>query len=126
MLPIFAGMIQPIGRHLIVEYYACPGEILDNTDLIEELMKEAALASGAHIRSSNFHKFDPIGVSGVIIIQESHLTIHTWPDQGYAAVDIFTCGDSVDPWKAYEALKNSLKCTDSRTREMFRGAELQK
>ncbi|MEL6251190.1 MAG: adenosylmethionine decarboxylase [Bacteroidota bacterium] len=118
--------MQPIGRHLIVEYYNCPGEILDNTDLIEELMKEAALAAGAHIRSVNFHKFDPIGVSGVIIIQESHLTIHTWPDQGYAAVDIFTCGDSVDPWKGFESLKNSLKCTDSRTKEMFRGAELKK
>jgi len=114
-------MIQPIGRHLIVEYYDCPTDILDNLSLIESHMQEAANESGAHIRSVNFHKFEPLGVSGVVIIEESHLTIHTWPKIGYAAVDIFTCGDSIDPWKAHEALKNKLQAKDAQVKELLRG-----
>ena len=82
-------MIQAIGRHLIIEYYDCPLHILDDLSLIESHLREAALVSGATIRSANFHKFDPLGVSGVVIIEESHLTIHTWPKIGYAAVDVF-------------------------------------
>jgi len=118
---IFAAMIQPIGRHLIVEYYNCPTEILDSQSLIELHMQEAARESGATIRSVNFHKFDPLGVSGVVIIEESHLTIHTWPKIGYAAVDIFTCGDLIDPWKAHESLKISLKAQKSQVKELLRG-----
>lgn len=114
-------MIQPIGRHLIVEYYDCPTNILDNLPLIESHMQEAAKESGAHIRSHNFHKFEPLGVSGVIIIEESHLTIHTWPKIGYAAVDIFTCGDLIDPWKAHEALKKKLQAKTAQVKELLRG-----
>ena len=54
-------------------------------------MRAAAEAAGARIISSQFHRFSPLGVSGVVLIAESHLTIHTWPERGYAAVDVFTC-----------------------------------
>lgn len=67
-------------------------------------MVSAALGAGAEIREVAFHKFSPHGVSGVVVISESHLAIHTWPELGYAAVDIFTCGETVDPWDAYRLL----------------------
>jgi len=70
-------------------------------------MKEAAIECGATIVESCFHMFNPHGVSGVVIISESHLAIHTWPELGYAAVDLFTCGEACDPKVAYEFLKKA-------------------
>lgn len=60
----------------------------------------AAVHAGAEVREVAFHKFSPQGISGVVVISESHLAVHTWPELGYAAVDVFTCGDRVDPWDA--------------------------
>ncbi|MEO1514552.1 MAG: adenosylmethionine decarboxylase [Bacteroidota bacterium] len=81
-----------LGTHVILELYGCPAELLQSPSEMERIMKEAAVACEAQIVQSNFHHFSPLGVSGVVIIQESHLTIHTWPEYGYAAVDIFSCG----------------------------------
>lgn len=80
------------GRHYLIELYDCPPERLRLPATSEDILLRAAAAMGATVVSSHFHAFSPHGVSGVIIIQESHLTIHTWPEHGYAAVDIFTCG----------------------------------
>jgi len=82
-----------LGQHLIVELYDCPADLLSDPVSIEKAMKTAADKMGATTVTSNFHHFSPLGVSGVVIIMESHLTIHTWPEYGYAAVDIFTCGE---------------------------------
>jgi S-adenosylmethionine decarboxylase proenzyme len=84
-------------------------------------MNQAAVHAGAKVVASAFHTFNPHGVSGVIVIAESHLSIHTWPEYGYAAVDIFTCGDIVNPWKAFEFLKDSLNSAHFSTMEMKRG-----
>ena len=97
-----------LGRHLLVEFYNCDRRVLDNVEMIDLYMNQAALASGATIVQSNFHRFEPWGVSGVVVIAESHLAIHTWPEYGYASVDLYTCGDSVDPMVAYEDLKIKL------------------
>ena len=105
--------IEQLGRHILVEYYNCDKEILKNHTIIEEHMKEAAIASNATIVTSCFHKFNPWGVSGAVIIQESHLTIHTWPEYGYASVDLFTCGDTVNPWLAFIYLEDALKAERS-------------
>ena len=70
---------------------------------------------------SVFHRYNPQGVSGVVVIAESHISIHTWPEYGYAAVDFFTCGDAVDPYEAHEYLKKSLKAQDSHITELKRG-----
>ncbi len=113
--------MKALGKHILVEFYDCDVKILNNTNLIKECMNKAAIESGAEIVSSNFHNFSPHGVSGVVIIAESHLTIHSWPEYGYAAVDLFTCGDEVDPWKGFEYLKISLKSKKSSTIEMKRG-----
>jgi S-adenosylmethionine decarboxylase len=113
--------IGQLGRHILVEFYNCDKDILNNYDLIERYMNEAAIKAKATIVQSVFHMFNPWGVSGAVIIQESHLTIHTWPEYGYAAVDLFTCGESVDPWIAFEYLQDKLKATRTETTEVPRG-----
>jgi S-adenosylmethionine decarboxylase proenzyme len=97
-----------LGRHLIVEFTDCDRELLDNTDQLEVHMKEAVRRSGATIVQSVFHRYNPHGVSGVVVIAESHISIHTWPEYGYAAVDFFTCGESVDPLLAFEHMRDAL------------------
>ncbi len=82
-----------LGRQVTVEYHDCNRKVLFSRDKVEQAMLTAARESGATIISSSFHEFTPQGVSGVVIIAESHLTVHAWPEHDYAAVDIFTCGD---------------------------------
>ncbi|WP_414045787.1 adenosylmethionine decarboxylase [Macrococcus equi] len=113
--------LTTLGRHVLIEYYNCDKEILKDHDAIERIMNEAAVVSGATIVESCFHTFNPYGVSGAVIISESHLAIHTWPEYGYASVDVFTCGDSVNPWKAEEFLQTKLKAELSDSFEMGRG-----
>jgi S-adenosylmethionine decarboxylase proenzyme len=84
-------------------------------------MKEAAEAAGATVVESAFRKFEPHGVSGVLVISESHLTIHTWPEFGYAAIDLFTCGCNADPWKAFERLSSYLGSSRTTSIEILRG-----
>ena len=113
--------LEQLGRHILVEFYNCDKNILKDYDLIEEFMKNAAIKSNATIVESCFHKFNPWGVSGAVIIQESHLTIHTWPEFGYASVDLFTCGDKVNPWIGFEYLQDVLKAERSESTEISRG-----
>ena len=100
--------MKATGRHLLVEYQECDKEILNNQEMIETIMREAAVAADTTIVTSVFHPFFPQGISGVVVIEESHLSIHTWPEYGYAAVDFFTCGNG-DPEKAHDVLKEGLK-----------------
>ena len=112
--------INALGRHILVEYYNCDSELLKNPKFIETYMKEAAIKMGATIVESCFHHFNPYGVSGAVIISESHLTIHTWPEYGYAAVDLFTCGN-IDPWVGFDYLERELKSNFSESTEIPRG-----
>jgi len=113
--------VRALGYHLLIEFNGCDHGILNDVGRIKSLLDEAALVSGASIVDSIFHRFNPHGVSGVVVIAESHLAIHTWPEYGYAAVDLFTCGETVDPWKAYEFLKKGLKPQSTSTKEILRG-----
>lgn len=112
---------EQLGRHILVEYYNCDKEILNSYDKVEEYMLQAAKEAKATVVASTFHMFNPWGVSGAVIIQESHLTIHTWPEYGYAAVDLFTCGDTVNPWDAFEYLEKKLKAEKVDYTEISRG-----
>jgi len=114
-------MTQALGRHILCEAYGCDPAILDNQQLVQEIMVEAALRAGAEIREVTFHKFSPQGVSGVVVISESHLAIHTWPELGYAAIDVFTCGESVNPWVACHYLTQAFRARSTETTEMRRG-----
>lgn len=113
--------MNSLGRHILAEIYGCDPDILNDRVLIESIMIESALEAGAEVREVAFHKFSPQGVSGVVVISESHLTIHTWPELGYAAVDVFTCGDTVDPWDACNYMLKKFKAKDMVANEVKRG-----
>ncbi|KKM08784.1 S-adenosylmethionine decarboxylase proenzyme [Clostridiales bacterium PH28_bin88] len=113
--------MQALGRHILAEIYGCDFEILNDIKRVEEIMVNAALEAGAEVREFVFHKFSPQGVSGVVVISESHLAIHTWPELGYAAVDVFTCGDRVNPWDACNYLTRHFKAEQVSATEIERG-----
>lgn len=110
-----------LGRHVLAEFFDCDSNILNNLELIEQYMTQAAVECGATVVQKCFHMFNPHGVSGVVIISESHLAIHTWPELGYAAVDLFTCGESCDPKVAYAVLKKLFRSGNSNFSELKRG-----
>ncbi|MFQ6009247.1 MAG: adenosylmethionine decarboxylase [Candidatus Zixiibacteriota bacterium] len=110
-----------LGRHLIAELSDCNRATLNDSALLEQHLKEAVRLSGATIVRSVFHRYAPQGVSGVVVIAESHLSVHTWPEYGYAAVDFFTCGESVDPYKAYAYIKEVFEAQNAEWREIKRG-----
>lgn len=83
---------SPLGRHILLELYECSADLLRHPADAQRILLEAAHAMGATVVGAHFHAFSPYGVSGVVVIQESHLTIHTWPEYAYAAIDVFTCG----------------------------------
>ena len=110
-----------LGRHLIAEYVDCAPGRLDDLAYIEKCLLEAVRRSGATIINSVFHRYAPQGVSGVVVIAESHMSVHTWPEYNYAAVDFFTCGQTVDPYKANEYLKDMLGSPSAWVTEVSRG-----
>ena len=110
-----------MGRHVLAEFFECDPNVLNNPTLVEQYMLEAALECGATVVQKCFHLFNPHGVSGVVIISESHLAIHTWPELGYAAVDLFTCGEQCDPKVAYEFLKQRFNSKDASYSQLNRG-----
>lgn len=113
--------MKALGRQILVEFYESDRSIIDNVEAIENILLEGTLASGATVISHNFHKFSPHGVSGTVVIAESHVTIHTWPEYGYAAVDIFTCGETIDPWIIQEYLQKAFHSKNISSMEMKRG-----
>ncbi len=110
-----------LGKHILAEFYNCDKDVLNDYQLVKKHMNMAAEMAKATIVESVFHLFNPWGVSGAVVIQESHLTIHTWPEYGYAAVDLFTCGEEVDPWIAFDYLKKNFKSDKTETLEVSRG-----
>lgn len=90
-----------------MDYHGCRADVLDSVGRVEAAMNAAAKAAGATVVTSTFHRFAPEGVSGVVVLEESHLSIHTWPGRGYAAVDFYTCGDCA-PERAHALLADAL------------------
>jgi S-adenosylmethionine decarboxylase len=100
-----------VGRHCIYELQGGDPHLLDDEDFIKDAMKQAAEASGATLLGMVSHKFEPQGVTAVALLSESHISIHSWPEHGYAAVDAFTCGEHTNPEAACRSLRESLKAT---------------
>ena len=113
--------MNALGTHLLLDLKECNSGLLDDFSFIKKAMLDAAGEAGATIVGENFHKFDPLGVTGIIAIAESHLCIHTWPEHAYAAVDIFTCGSNFKPHKAAERIIESLQCAQPEVTEVQRG-----
>jgi S-adenosylmethionine decarboxylase len=112
--------VKTLGRHLVAEYFGCESTLIDSPDDVARVLHEAARAIGATVVSAAFHRYSPHGVSGTLLIAESHLSIHTWPEHGYAAVDIFTCG-GLDPRPGFTLLEGRLASRASRYQEILRG-----
>jgi len=113
--------LKGLGTHILAEFIDCDSHLLNSPQFIKELLETAALKAGATIIESFFHQFNPHGVSGIVVIAESHLSIHTWPEFGFAAVDIFTCGQRVKPEIAFEYMKEKLKAQKVVTKKLIRG-----
>ncbi len=113
--------MNALGIHLILDLKECNPELLNDLPFIRATMIEAAEAAGATIIGESFHQFNPVGVTGVLAIAESHLTIHTWPEFCYAAVDVFTCGESFSPRKVAQLLIDRLQSQDPSITELRRG-----
>ncbi len=108
------------GRHLLVEYCGCDAGILNDPGRLEALMKRGVVAARATTLGAMFRRFAPQGVSGVVVLEESHFSIHTWPEYGYAAVDFYTCGDCV-PEEAHQILREGLGASASEVMAIDRG-----
>ncbi|MCX5743515.1 MAG: adenosylmethionine decarboxylase [Proteobacteria bacterium] len=114
--------MRALGRHLLVEYHGCDPALLDRVDTIRaELTTAVTLAGATVVKDIVVHHFSPHGVTGVIVIAESHFSIHTWPEHGFAAVDLFTCGDALDPWAAFAHLQKALGAASHSVVEVRRG-----
>ena len=110
-----------LGTHLLIELRECNPEVLKSLEKVRKILISAAKEAKATIINNSFHEFNPFGISGVVVIAESHLTIHTWPEYGYAAVDIFTCGDIIQPELAVSYLVKKFECKNPSVVEMKRG-----
>ena len=113
--------MKALGRHLLIDLYDCDERLLDDREYIETQLHAAAEAAGARILGALFHRFSPHGVTGVLVVQESHLAVHTWPERRYAAIDLFTCGSDIDPWLAYKSLKRAFGAKRDNAVEVGRG-----
>ena len=113
--------MQRIGRHLILELWGCDAEHINSIEVIERAITQTIEACGATLLDLRVYPFTPIGVTGVAILAESHVMIHTWPEHGYAAVDIFTCGQHTDPNLAVPVLRRYFSPERVQVMEMNRG-----
>jgi S-adenosylmethionine decarboxylase len=108
-------------RHCILEVWKCNTDLLNDLQYIEQIMVDAALRAGAEVREVAFHQFAPQGVSGVVIISESHLAIHTFPEHGYASIDVFTCGKRINPKTAATIIADKLEAAMTYEMNIERG-----
>lgn len=112
---------MPGGTHLIAELAGCNQEVLNNEELLREGLREAAQTAGATVLSVHSHKFTPVGVTAFALLAESHISIHTWPELGYAAVDAFTCGQSMRTELAIESVAHALDSKNTKVITVKRG-----
>ncbi len=112
-----------LGTHVLLELRECDPQLLDDLAYIREQLLNAAATVDAHVIGESFHQFSPQGVTGILSIAESHISIHTWPEHGYAAADIFTCGDQTKPDRAAAYIIAALRCQDPEITQIRRGLD---
>lgn len=113
--------MQELGRHYIAELWECPSDLLDDKERLRQLALEAASAANVTVLNSQFHHFSPQGVTGLLLLAESHLSLHSWPEYGYCAVDLFTCGDFRAGRRAVKELAKKLQAGQVVLSELKRG-----
>ena len=117
--------MEVLGSHLLLELKDCNPELLNDLSFVRRAMIKTARDVGATIVGESFHHFSPQGVTGILAIAESHISIHTWPEYGYAAADIFSCGTSFRPKEAANKLAEALECRNPEIKEIERGLAVQ-
>lgn len=110
-----------LGTHVLLELRDCDAQLLDDLSYIRQELLRAASAVDAHVVGESFHQFTPQGVTGILSIAESHISIHTWPEHRYAAADVFTCGDRTMPERAAALIIDALRCQDPQITQIRRG-----
>jgi len=115
--------MKALGKQLVVEMWECTRNI-NEPDAIRSALQEAVDRSNATVLSIQVHTFNPNGVSGVAVIAESHISVHTWPELDYAAVDVFTCGDKAIPEAALDVLRDLFQPQRVDVMEVRRGIQL--
>lgn len=113
--------MNALGTHILLELKECNEELLNDLAYVRQTLIRVAREVHATVIGESFHKFQPQGITGILAIAESHICIHTWPEHRYAAVDVFTCGDSVQAWKAKDLLVQSFHALDHSVLELRRG-----
>jgi len=120
-----ASVAQPVlGSQVVLDLYECKTDYLDDLEWVKRTLVNAARAAGATIVETVFHQFSPWGISGVVVIAESHLAIHIWPENRYAAVDVFTCGESVQVDAASAFLTREFRSGRTVQRRFTRGDQV--
>jgi S-adenosylmethionine decarboxylase proenzyme len=114
--------VDTASRHVLGEYWDCDRALLDDRAQLEQLMKRSAEAAHATVVATAFHRLEPQGVSGVVVLEESHFSVHTWPEVGYAAVDFFTCG-TCDPEAGHRLLCEALGAARAEVMVLERGQQ---
>ena len=109
-----------VGKHAVIDIYDCNFDI-DNLDKIKEVLIESAKEANLHVVDIVFHKFEPIGISGVVVLAESHIAVHTWPEYNFVAADAFTCGTTMDPKVVLEIIAKKLNSNNFKIKDFNRG-----
>ena len=112
--------MEHLGRHVIIELWGC-SEAINDAEIVKAAMLDAVRAANANLLNIYVHKFSPQGVTGVAVLSESHLSVHTWPEHGYVAADVFTCGETTKPQAAAEVLAQKFAAQQTVVQELARG-----
>jgi S-adenosylmethionine decarboxylase len=119
--PQESSIFGTMGRHVIADLSGCNPSFISSVSYVQKVLEEAVKRAKATIISSRFHQFSPVGVSGIILLSESHCSIHTWPDEEYAAIDIYTCGEHVFPQVACDYIAKELSAKEMHVTSVERG-----
>lgn len=98
-----------VGIHVLGNLYGCPKEFLEKVEIVRSILWKTITESKFTAVGESFHQFEPTGATGVILLAESHISIHTWPEKNFAAVDIFTCGEETHAEQGFDLLCSYLK-----------------
>jgi S-adenosylmethionine decarboxylase len=112
--------MDTLGRHLLIELWGCR-RATDDCDAVRRAIVDSVEAVKATILHLHVHAFSPYGITGVAVLAESHLSIHTWPECGYVAADVFTCGETAEPLEAVEVLRRAFQAERVESRQLLRG-----
>ena len=113
--------MDALGSHSILEVYDCPAGLLNDVAHVQESIRQAVRHAGATLLAECVHHFEPQGVTALALLSESHISIHTWPELGYAAADVFTCGEHTDPTAACEFLVKAFQARRYELKRLERG-----